>query len=514
MHPSIHARNTPDKPAYIMASSGTVVTYRQLDDRSNQGAQLFRQLGLQAGDHIALLMENTAAFLELCWAAQRSGLIYTAISSHLTAIEAAYIIDNCDARLLVASTKLLPVAAAAAQRCPQLRQRLVVQSSGIANDAAGSDGFNSYETLRDQQPAQSIADQCAGIDMLYSSGTTGRPKGVAIAHDPGDITAIQPSLAGLIRIFHFDADTVYLSPAPLYHGAPLRFNMMTMFVGGTSIVMEKFDPEQALALIERYRVTHSQWVPIMFSRMLALPEPTRARYRLDSLRYAIHAAAPCPVPVKQAMLDWWGPVIYEYYASTEAIGVCVITPEEWRDHPGSVGRALVGKARVVDEETGEELPTGVAGAIYFSDGPAVRYHKDPVKSDSIRNDKGWYSVGDVGYIDADGYVYLTDRKAFMIISGGVNIYPQETENTLMGHPLVADVAVFGVPNPEFGEEVKAVVQLREPARASEAVAQELIEYCRARISHIKCPRSVDFMAQLPRLENGKLYKQKLRDSYR
>lgn len=505
MHPYIHAVRTPDKPALVMAGSGTIVTYRQLDQRSNQAAQLFRQLDLQPGDHLAILLENNAEFLEICWGAQRSGLIYTAISTHLSADEAAYIIDNCDAQLLITSTELAPLAAAAAQLCPQLRHRLMVDGA--------DNGFDSYETMRDQQSAEPISDQCAGIDMLYSSGTTGRPKGVAAAYDPRDITALSPSLGRLIRLFDFTADTVYLSPAPLYHAAPLRFNMMTMFVGGTSVIMEKFDAQQALALIERYGVTHSQWVPIMFSRMLMLPEATRQRYNLGSLRYAIHAAAPCPIPLKRKMLDWFGPVIYEYYSSTESIGACVVTPQEWLQHPGSVGRAIVGTPHIVDEETGAELPPGATGTLYFSGGPEVTYHKDPAKTRSICNDRGWRSVGDVGHIDNDGYVYLTDRRNFMIISGGVNVYPQETENTLMSHALVADAAVFGVPSQQFGEEVKAVVQLRDYSLASDQLARQLIDYCRTHISQIKCPRSIDFIEQLPRLENGKLYKQKLRDAY-
>lgn len=505
MHPSMHAVSTPNKPAYIMAESGQVVTYAQLNDRSNQAAQLFRSLGVRVGDHIAILMENNAEYMEVCWAAQRSGLIYTAISTHLTSAEVAYILGNCDAVLLVASQEMAALATTASEGISAIRHRLMVRG----NEA----GFLPYETLRDQQAAQAIADEFAGIDMLYSSGTTGQPKGVSVEYNPKDITAIQPALVGLIKMFSFNADTVYLSPAPLYHAAPLRFNMMTMFMGGTAIIMERFDAARSLELIARYRVTHSQWVPIMFSRLLALPVDTHVAADVSSMRYAIHAAAPCPVTVKEAMIDWWGPVIYEYYGSTEAIGICVIGPEEWLAHKGSVGKAIVGKPRIVDDETGEELPIGETGTLYFSDGPSVSYHKDPEKTASVRNAKGWYTAGDIGHLDADGYIYLTDRKAFMIISGGVNIYPQEAENVLMGHPKIADVAVFGIPNSEFGEEVKAVVQLRNHAQASNALAAELIDYCRERISHIKCPRSVDFMETLPRLDNGKLYKQKLKNNY-
>jgi acyl-CoA synthetase (AMP-forming)/AMP-acid ligase II len=376
-----------------------------------------------------------------------------------------------------------------------------------------TDGFVSYEAARDRQPNRPIVDERAGIDMLYSSGTTGRPKGVSVEFNPEDITRIQPALRGLIKMFNFTADTVYLSTAPLYHAAPLRFNMMTMFQGGTAIIMEKFDAARALDLIREYRITHSQWVPIMFSRMLALAEAVRRQSDLSSMRFAIHAAAPCPVGVKQAMIEWWGAIVYEYYGSTEAIGISVISPLEWMTHKGSVGRAIVGKARIVDEQTGEELPIGQTGTLYFSDGPGATYHKDPDKTASLRNANGWNSVGDIGYLDHEGYIYLTDRKAFMIISGGVNIYPQETEHVLTTHPKVADVAVIGVLNQEFGEEVKAVVQLHEYRDACESLAAELIQYCRERISHIKCPRSVDFMETLPRLDNGKLYKQKLKERY-
>jgi long-chain acyl-CoA synthetase len=505
MHPTIHAARMPGKPAYIMAGSGEVVTYAQLDDRTNQGAQLFRSIGLRAGDHIAILMENDARFLEVCWAAQRSGLIFTAISTHLSPDEATYILDNCDAILLIASQRTAGLASAACARAFSVKHRLMV--NGDTSD------FVSYEKSRDEQPARPILDERAGIDMLYSSGTTGRPKGVTVEYDPKDITTIQPALRSLITMFNFTADAIYLSTAPLYHAAPLRFNMMTMFQGGTAIIMEKFDAATALDLIRDYRITHSQWVPIMFSRMLALADSVRQRADVSSMRYAIHAAAPCPVAVKQAMIDWWGPILYEYYGSTEAVGISVITSSEWLTHQGSVGRAIVGKARIVDEQTGQELPIGQTGALYFSDGPGVKYHKDPEKTASIRNEKGWYCVGDIAYLDEEGYIYLTDRKAFMIISGGVNIYPQETEHVLMNHPKVADVAVIGVPNTEFGEEVKAVIQLREYRDACESLAAELIQFCRERISHIKCPRSIDFMERLPRLDNGKLYKQKLKERY-
>jgi acyl-CoA synthetase (AMP-forming)/AMP-acid ligase II len=505
-HPAGHAVTSPDKPAYIMAGSGETVTYAQLEVRSNRAAHLLRSHGLRPGDAVAVLMHNHPCFMEVIWAAQRAGLIFTTISTHLTAAEIAYILRDCGARALLCNDDLAERAAAACELAPQVSLRLLIDGY--------RPGFIDYAIDSGAMPRVPIADECAGREMLYSSGTTGQPKGIALEFKPGmSIDTMLPALDAMARLFRFDADTVYLSTAPLYHAAPLRFVMMTMFLGGTAVIMERFDAQLSLQLLQRYNVTHSQWVPIMFTRLLALPEQIRAGFSSDSHRLAIHAAAPCPVPVKRAMIDWWGPIIHEYYGSTEAIGVTAIDSEQWIAHPGSVGRALVGRPRIIDEATGEELPPGQTGTLYFSDGPAVHYHNDPEKSAAARNDRGWYTCGDIGYLDDEGYLYLTDRKAFTIISGGVNVYPQETENTLALHPAVADVAVIGVPDAEFGEAVLAVVQLHPDHHRSPQLAAELIEFCRARISHIKCPRAIDFMTQLPRFDNGKLYKQALKARY-
>jgi long-chain acyl-CoA synthetase len=504
MHPSIHAQSTPDKPVLIMAGSGETLTYRELDDRSNQAARLFRSLGLAPGDHIALLCENHARFYELCWGAQRSGLIYTAISTRLGADEIAYIVNDCNARLLVVSASLAQQAAAIVELTPAVRHRLMI--------GADAPGHQRWEQALATQPAQRIADECAGGDMLYSSGTTGRPKGV---FSPPESSAIDASTA-LIEMnrkaYGVGLDTLYLSPAPLYHAAPLRFTMTVMRLGGTVVVMEHFDAEQYLELVQQHRITHSQLVPTMFVRMLKLPPEVRAAYDVASLRCAIHAAAPCPIPIKQQMIDWWGPIIWEYYAGTEGNGMTLVNSKEWLAHQGTVGRAVVGELKISDEQ-GNEMPNGEPGTVYFAGGKAFQYHNDPVKTADSRNAKGWTTLGDVGYVDAEGFLYLTDRKAYMIISGGVNIYPQEAENVLITHPKVADVAVFGVPNEDFGEEVKAVVQPRDMRDAGPQLEAELIEFCRAQLSHIKCPRSIDFEAELPRHPTGKLYKRLLKDRY-
>ena len=505
-HPSETARTYPHKPAIIMGNSGELVTYRDLDERSNQGAQLFRSLGLAKGDHFAMMLENRREFLEICWAAQRAGLIFTPISSHLKADETTYILDNCGARLFIASTAVADVAVAAAAAARGVQHRLML--GGIR------EGFEPWEDLVDLQPVTPIADEANGVPMLYSSGTTGQPKGVFIPPASDDVHTPHPLAPSLGAAFGFGEETVYLSPAPLYHAAPLHYNMMNLYLGGTSVVMEHFDPERALALIEEHRVTHSQWVPIMFVRMLKLPEDVRGRYDLSSLQFAIHAAAPCPIEVKEQMIAWWGPVIAEYYAASESIGVTIIDSAQWLAHKGSVGRAMLGEVHIVDDE-GRELPPREIGTVFFS-GPHIsfEYHKEPEKTAESYDERGWATTGDVGYVDEEGFLYLTDRKHFTIISGGVNIYPQEIENILITHDKVADVAVFGVPHDEFGETVRAVVQPQNWADATDEVAIELLEWLRERLSHIKVPRAIDFREKLPRLDNGKLYKRHLVEEYR
>ena len=503
-HPCHHALAMPDKVAYVMARSGEAVTYRQLEERSNQGAHLFRSLGLKRGDSIALMMDNNARYFEICFAAQRSGLLFTAMSSRLSTQEAEYILADCGAKALIVSSSLAAQAAELLSRSPGVRTRYSVNGA--------LPGHESWEAARDSQPATRIADESAGRDMLYSSGTTGRPKGVKTELLDEAIDAPSTLMMVAMKLYGLGKDSVYLSPAPLYHAAPLRFNMTVMRFGGTSVLMEHFDAEEALALIERHSITHSQWVPTMFVRMLKLAPEVRSRYRHDSLKVAIHAAAPCPVQVKEAMIGWWGPVLYEYYAGTEGNGFVACNSQDWLAHPGTVGRALVGEVRIVDDE-GRLLPAGETGTIYFANGPAFEYHNDPAKTASSRNAEGWSTLGDVGYLDAEGYLYLTDRKHFMIISGGVNIYPQEIENLLVTHPKVIDVAVIGVPNEEFGEEVKAVVQPADMKAAGPALAEELMAWCRANLSHVKCPKSIDFEAELPRHPTGKLYKRLLRDRY-
>ena len=503
-HPCHHCLSTPDKIAYVMARSGEAVTYRQLEGRSNQGAHLFRSLGLKRGDAIALMMDNNARYLEICYAAQRSGLFFTAMSSRLSTQEAEYILADCGAKALIVSSNLAKQAADLRGKNPQVKTRYSVNGA--------LPGYSSWEDARDAQPVSRIADESAGRDMLYSSGTTGRPKGVKTELLDEAIDAASPLMLVAKKLYGLGSDSVYLSPAPLYHAAPLRFNMSVLRFGGTAVLMEHFDAEEALSLIEKHGITHSQWVPTMFVRMLKLAPELRARYTHDTLKVAIHAAAPCPVPVKEGMIDWWGPVLYEYYAGTEGNGFVACNSIEWLAHRGTVGTALVGEVRILDDE-GKVVPVGETGTIYFANGPAFEYHNDPAKTATARSNQGWTTLGDVGYQDADGYLYLTDRKHFMIISGGVNIYPQEIENLLVTHPKVMDVAVIGVPNEEFGEEVKAVVQPADMSAAGAALAEELIDYCRANLSHVNCPRTVDFEAELPRHPTGKLYKRLLRDRY-
>lgn len=503
IHPSLRATATPDRIATIMASTGETVTYGQMEARSNQIAHLFRNRGIQDGDCVGLLMDNCLAYFDVAWAAQRSGLYYVCVSTKLAIGEAAYIVQDSGAQLLIVSASMAPLARQIRLSCPDLPMLLI---------GGNDDDFESFDAAVADMPTTPIADEANGVDMLYSSGTTGRPKGVKPARTPGPLN--QPSILGEVgeRMYGMHGEMIYLSPAPLYHAAPLRWCMVVHRFGGTVVLMDKFEPEWALQLIEQYRVTHSQWVPTHFVRMLKLPEEVRARYDVSSMQTAFHAAAPCPVPIKQAMFDWWGPVIYEYYAGTEFNGLTAIGPQEWLERPGSVGTAMWGVIKIVDEDD-NVLPPRTEGSIYFADGPTFSYHNDPEKTAQATNRHGWTTLGDVGWQDEDGYLYLTDRKSYMIISGGVNIYPQEIENLLITHPKVADAAVVGAPCDDLGEKVAAVIIPAEGIEPSDALAKELRDYTRANLSRLKTPKIIDFVSELPRLPTGKLQKRLLRDKY-
>ena len=504
MHPTHHAKANPDKPAFIMAYSGETVTYGELEARSNQGAHLFRSLGLKAGDAVAFFIENHPRYYEALWAAQRSGLRFTCLSSKLTTGEVEYIVKDCGAKAFVTSLHLAEMALAVAPLIPGVALLMVGGTAGP---------YASFEDARAPFPTTPVADQMAGGAMLYSSGTTGRPKGVKRAG------AVDPAIDapnGLATIgqalYGWTPDTVYLSPAPLYHAAPLGWSMAVMALGGTVIMMERFDPEDSLRFIEQYKVTSAQWVPTHFVRMLKLPPEARARYDMSSLIAVFHAAAPCPVPVKEQMIAWWGPIVHEYYAGTEGNGFCIINSEEWLAHKGSVGRGMTAQVRICDDD-GEPLPARAEGMVFFEGGGQFEYHGDPAKTADSRNKHGWTTLGDVGWVDEEGFLYLTDRKSFMIISGGVNIYPQELENLLITHPKVADAAVVGAPHEEMGEQVAAVIQPMNWDDAGDALKDELMAFCRANLSHVKSPRILDFMQELPRHPTGKLYKRLIRDAY-
>ena len=502
MHPFHHAANQPDTPAIIMAGSGETLSYAGLEALSNRIAHLLRDLGLQRGDTIAVLMLNEIDFLPICWAAQRAGLVYVAMSTKLTADEAGYIAQDSGAKAIFCSPALADVAVAAT---PGLAAAARLCSG------TGAVGCTRLHDAIAALPVTRIADESTGRDMLYSSGTTGRPKGVRGPLPAGPIDQME-ALSGMVAaLYGFGPGMHYLSPAPLYHAAPLRYCMSVQKFGGTVVVMEKFDPETYLALVEKHRISHSQLVPTMFVRMLKLPDDVRSRYDLSSLKVAIHAAAPCPVDVKHAMIRWWGEVVYEYYSATEGAGFTAISPQEWLARPGSVGKSILGEIRVLDDD-GNRLGPDQVGRIFFHGGGNFSYHNDPEKTASVMGEHG-ATFGDIGRVDADGYLFLTDRAAFMIISGGVNVYPQEAENTLISHPEVADVAVFGIPDEVMGEAVHAVVQPRDLARAGPELEAELLDYVRSRLSHVKCPKRIDFRAELPRHDTGKLYKRLLKDEY-
>ena len=509
MYPGHHARTTPDKAAQIMASTGEVTTYRELDEAANRLARLLHDRGLREGDHISILAENHPRYYEAFWAAMISGLYFTTINRYLSAEEAAYLVNDSGSSVLITTEAMANTTGQMLDLIPDCQHRLMMDGN--------ADGFESYEDAVAAMPAEPLPRLPKGAVMLYSSGTTGKPKGI-LRPLPG-VEVHDDSLSGISmlerHLLGMSEDSVYLSPAPLYHSAPLMWNAGLHELGGTLVIMDRFDPERYLAYVEQYSVTDSQLVPTMFIRMLKLPEEVRNRYDLSSLKMAVHAAAPCPVAVKEQMIEWWGPIIQEYYAATEGSGLCFIGPDDWLAHKGSVGKAMVGTLHICDDD-GRELPTGEPGLVYFDqETPPFEYHGDPEKTKDSRHpeNSSWTTVGDIGYVDEEGYLYLTDRATFMIISGGVNIYPQEIEACFALHPKVADVAVFGLPDEEMGEYVHAVVQLEDGVEGTDELAEELRSYAREQLAGFKVPRVVDFRADFPRLPTGKLYKKPLREEY-
>ncbi len=508
-YPGTYATEHPDRPAFIMASTGQTVTYREYEERANRLAHLLRAHGLRPGDHFSIFMENNDRYLEAGAAGERAGLVYTPVNSYLTAEELGYIIDNSGSTVLVTSRAKREIALQAVADRPAVSLVLVVDEPGGSDDPRVVD----YATATAGQSADPLPDERLGLAMMYSSGTTGRPKGITRPVPDQPPSEPLPLMHFLTGMWKYREGMVYLSPAPLYHSAPQVACSLTIRIGGTVVIMERFDPVEYLALIEQYQVTHTQLVPTMFSRMLKLPAEERERHDLSSLEVAVHAAAPCPAQVKHQMIEWWGPIIHEYYGATEGLGFTACDTEEWLAHPGTVGKVLAGELHILDDDM-NELPPGEPGTIWFETATPFAYHDDPEKTaEATSADGRMTTVNDVGYVDEDGYLYLTDRKTFMIISGGVNIYPQETEDLLITHPEVADAAVIGVPNEDLGEEVKAIVQVMPGVDPDDELTERLLEFCRQHLSRQKVPRSIDYEDELPRLPTGKLYKRILRDRY-
>jgi long-chain acyl-CoA synthetase len=491
------ARRQPDVPA-VVAPTGDR-TFAELNANANRLVRALRRRGLTVGDGVALLCPNRAEFVEVVAACQRGGFRLTTVNWHLTREEAGYIVDDCEAKALVAGATLADVAAGARARAPRCEVGLAV--------GGPVDGFERYDEALAAEDGADVDDPTLGSSMLYTSGTTGRPKGVYRREQPP---------ARTVNLFGYRTGDRELCTGPLYHAAPLAFSLSVPLSYGVGVVMmERWDAEEALRLVDRHGITHMHVVPTMFHRLLSLPAEVRDRYDVSTLRSVVHGAAPCPVPVKRAVIEWLGPVVWEYYAATEGTG-CFVDSNTWLQRPGTVGRPP-GDLVIVGDEAGEPLPAGETGLVYLKAPSTGRfeYFKDDGKTSSTyRADGSYFTLGDVGHMDEDGFLYLTDRSANLIISGGVNVYPAEVDAVLLEHPAVGDAATIGVPDEEWGERVVAVVEVQPGVEASPELAAELIEHCRARLAHFKCPQSVEFTDELPRQDNGKIYKRLLRDRYR
>lgn len=503
-YPGTHALRDPNKPAVIIAGSGESITYGELHDGACRLARFFVDAGLKPGDSVAICLRNGVDYPLVHWAATYAGLHSVLLSFHLRSPEVAYILKDSAAKMLIiGSTIFDEIGDELHQAVPHVPRYLVGDSRpGLPNLREVAAGF----------PAELLDDPVQGQDLLYSSGTTGVPKGI----QPSDVQVplgFGSPLVDMQQIaYGADETTVYLTPAPYYHAAPSGSVKAMLSLGATVVLMEKFDPEIALRAIEEHQVTHSQWVPTMFVRMLALPEEVRESVDLSSLKVAVHAAAPCPVPLKTQMFAWWGPIIHEYYGGSEGAGMTYCSPEDWLERPGTVGRAMWGELHILDDAFNELAPEEVGG-IYFSGFNEVTYRNDPAKSAAARSPQGWSTIGDVGYVDGDGFLFLTDRQSDMIISGGVNVYPREVENAFLLHPDVSEVAVFGVPDGDLGETVRAAVVLRAGVHAGDAVETALINHLREHLAGPKRPKSIQFRAELPALPTGKILKRALRDEY-
>ncbi len=502
MHPSYFAKQAPESVCAVFPQDGSTLTYGELERRANRGARLLRSLGLREGCSLVYCLENDQSFFTVALAAQRIGVYFTPVSTRATAEELAYIVSDSGADVLVLSSEK----AAALQTLDTLIEKRVHRV------ACGTDvmGYMNWDRTASAFESGALADPVCGEVLLYSSGTTGKPKGIKRPAASRVYDAPDPRIARLAE--RCNRDTVFLSTAPLYHSAPFRYASAVLAAGGKLVVMSRFDPEAAIRLIDQYRCTDGLWVPTMFSRMLRLPEAVRRRFDLSSMRLAVHGAAPCPIPVKEAMIAWWGPILYEFYAGTEGVGHCGIDSLEWLAHKGSVGRPLDPPARILDDAW-QELDAETVGTVYFEGNGNFSYHGDQAKTEAATSPQGWRTYGDIGYLDSDGYLYLTGRKSFTIITGGVNVYPQEVEDVLAMHPAVADCAVFGIPDGDMGEQVKAVVQAVNPQDAGPELAEALVKWCRSKLSAVKCPRTIDFDPELPREPNGKLYKLRLQQRY-